>query len=226
MTGNGEKRESRALDPTIIADPQLKAETEAANGLRQYDLGIQIIQEALDRRAFKLRPSRLLDLNRAALDGLNAYAGNWRPGPVTITHSKHIPPDAHLVPGLIEEMCDYVNDSWAEATAIHLASYVMWRLNWIHPFADGNGRTSRISSYVILSIRSGFVVPGSPTIPAQIANDKNPYIDALEDADTKWSEGKLDVKKMEELQESLLARQLANFYESAGGKLPPTKAAD
>jgi hypothetical protein len=36
----------------------------------------------------------------------------------------------------------------ADATAIHLAAYLMWRLNWIHPFADGNGRTARMTSYV------------------------------------------------------------------------------
>jgi Fic family protein len=52
-------------------------------------------------------------------------------------------------------MCDYVNDQWSVRTALHLAAYVMWRLNWIHPFTDGNGRTSRISSYVILTIKAG-----------------------------------------------------------------------
>jgi Fic family protein len=43
----------------------------------------------------------------------------------------------------IEFMCDYVNDRWAEASAVHLCAYVLWRLNWIHPFGDGNGRTAR-----------------------------------------------------------------------------------
>ena len=30
------------------------------------------------------------------------------------------------------------NDNWDDSTPVHLASYVMWRLNWIHPFTDGN----------------------------------------------------------------------------------------
>ena len=53
-----------------------------------------------------------LSLHRAALDGISAYAGNFRPAGVEIQGSRHTPPGAHLVPGLIEEMCDYVNDNW------------------------------------------------------------------------------------------------------------------
>lgn len=70
-----------------------------------------------------------------------------------------------MVPHLVEELCDYVNNNWEQASAIHLASYVMWRLNWIHPFTDGNGRTSRILPYVVLSAKINGVLPGTPQIP-------------------------------------------------------------
>jgi Fic family protein len=140
---------------------------------------------------------------------------------VKIQGSKHEPPGAHLVPELVEELCDYVNDNWEKSTPIHLAAYVMWRLNWIHPFADGNGRTSRILAYVVLSIRAGFVLPGTPTVPDQIVDNRTPYFDALDAADEAFKHGRLiDVRKMEELISSLLATQLAGFYESAGGKVP------
>jgi Fic family protein len=94
-------------------------------------------------RPFKLRPSHLLHLHRAALDGITAYAGNWRPAGIEIGDSKHKPPAAFEVPERIEELCDYVNDKWDVKSPLHLAAYVMWKLNWIHPFTDGNGRTSR-----------------------------------------------------------------------------------
>jgi Fic family protein len=101
-----------------------------------------------------------------------------------------------------------------------LGAYIMWRLNWIHPFADGNGRTSRILSYVVLSIRAGALLPGTPTIPDQIVENRNPYFDALDAADSEWKEGHIDLTKMEEFLAALLARQLAGFYETAGGKIP------
>jgi len=221
MSPESDKRDSRAFEPELISDPQQKAETEVRNGLRQYDAGIQAIQTALDRRAFKLRLSLILGLHREALAGISSFAGNFRPAGVKIEGSRHEPPGAHLVPELVEELCDYVNDNW-ERTPIYLGAYVMWRLNWIHPFADGNGRTSRIVSYVVLSIRAGFILPGTPTIPDQIVDNRAPYFEALDAADDAYAKGKnIDVSKMEALVGSLLANQLAGFYKSVGGKLPP-----
>jgi Fic family protein len=221
MTGDGrERRDSRALEPELITDPQEKAAAEARNGFRQYDAAIGVIHTALERGSFKLRPSLILGLQREALAGISSYAGNYRPGGVAIEGSKHDPVGAHLVPELVEEMCDYVNDHWSESTPLHLAAYVMWRLNWIHPFADGNGRTSRIISYVVLSIRAGAALPGTPTIPDQIVDNRNPYFEALDAADSAYRGGKIDVSKMETLLAALLAKQLAGFYQAAGGKLP------
>lgn len=218
--GAGDRRDSHALEPELITDPLRRAEAEAANGLRQFDAGKGAAQEAIDRQAFKLRPSLILGLHREALAGISLFAGNFRPSSVEISKSKHEPPSAHLVPALVEELCDYVNEHWEPATALHLSAYVMWRLNWIHPFADGNGRTSRITSYVVLMVRSGFILPGTPTIPDQIVSDRRGYFNALDKADAAWKEGRVDVTAMEELLGGMLARQLAAFYESAGGKMP------
>jgi Fic family protein len=215
-----ERRDSRALEPELITDPQQKAAAEARNGFRQYDAAIGAIQSALERGYFKLRPSLILGLQREALAGISSYAGNYRPSGVSIEGSKHAPVGAHLVPELVEDMCDYVNEHWHNSTPIHLAAYVMWRLNWIHPFADGNGRTSRIVSYVVLSIRAGSLLPGTPTIPDQIVDNRTPYFEALDAADFACRDGKVDVSKMEDLLGSLLANQLAEFYKFVGGRLP------
>lgn len=213
------ERHSRAAGPELISDPISKAEAEARNGLKQYDLALSCIQAALDRRDFSLRPSLILGLHRTALEGLSLYAGNFRPAGVVIEGSVHRPPESFLVPELVEDMCDYVNERWPDATPIHLAAYIMWRLNWIHPFADGNGRTSRMLSYVVLSVRAGFVLPGTPTIPDQIVENRGPYFAALDAADAAFrANGETDVTLMEELLGNMLARQLTSFYALAVGK--------
>ena len=146
-----DRRHSVASEASLVADEQARAEFEARNGLIQFDRACQMIIEAIDRgAAWKLRPSSILTLHRSALEGLSPYAGNFRPSSVEIQGSGHKPVDAHRVPELIEDMCDYVNTNWSEKNAVHLASFIMWRLNWIHPFSDGNGRTSRMVSYVVL----------------------------------------------------------------------------
>jgi len=97
----------------------------------------------------------------------------------------------------------------------------MWRLNWIHPFADGNGRTSRITSYVVLCVRAGYEPPGSPTIPEQIVQNRQPYFQALDAADEAWrATGAVDVSEMENLLSALLARQLTAAFQQAGGEAP------
>lgn len=214
------RRHSLAAAAELITNPQLKAEAEAANGLRQYDLAVRMAQEAIERGGrFRLRVSHVLALHREALAGVSNFAGNFRPAGVEIQGSSHKPVGAHLVPENVEELCDYVNDNWEAATALHLASYVMWRLNWIHPFDDGNGRTSRTLSFLVLCVKAEDVLGGTPTIPDQIVQNRNPYFAALDAADAAWKQGQIDVTVMEELLESLLARQLRNLFEKAGGRV-------
>lgn len=219
MTSEPRKeRHSHALQPDIITDPQQKAEAEAANGLRQYDYAERSVHQALERAPFKLRPSLIYALQREALQGISAYAGVQRPGDVEIVNSQHEPVGAHRVPELLEELCDYVNDNW-DKTPVHLAAYVMWRLNWIHPFADGNGRTSRVLSFFVLSVKLGFVLPGSPTLPELVIAHRSDYEDALDAADAAYKKNEtIDVSKMERLIELLLAKQLHRVYEQAAGK--------
>ena len=101
--GKREARESRAAEPELITDPQLKAEAEAANGLRRYR-AVKSVQEALERQPFKLRVSRILAFQREALQGISGFAGLTRPAGVEIRGSKHEPPGAHLVQELLEEL--------------------------------------------------------------------------------------------------------------------------
>ena len=214
-----EERHSKALEIELISDPEQKARQEAENGLRQYDEVIERINYSLQpERPFKLRPSAILSLHRRALEGISSFAGVFRPGGIEIKGSKHSPPGAHLVPELVEQLCDYLNDNWTKFSPLHLAAYTLWRMNWIHPFVDGNGRTSRAVSYLVLCVRLGYVLPGTTTIPEQISRNKNPYYQALEAADKANASGKLDLAEMEKLLESLLAAQLVSVINAARSK--------
>lgn len=214
-----QERHSRALDAELISDPDLKAKKEVSNGLKQFDAVAERIEYfSHPERPFKLRLSLILDLQRIALEGISAYAGNFRPAGIEIKGSKHQPVGAYLVPGLVEELCDYVNDNCGKKSPIHLCAYILWRLNWIHPFTDGNGRTSRALSYLVLCIGLGYRLPGTKTIPEQIAEDKTPYYRALEIADEGLKNNRVpDLSAMEQLIEGLLAKQLFGVLQRAKG---------
>ena len=222
MSDDKRVRHSKAENANVVSDDIEKAGREAANSVRQAERVRDYIIDALDGRPFKLRPSRILDLNRCAIDGLDAYAGNFRPAGIDIGESEHQPPDGHMVPELVEELCDYVNENWETRSAVHLAAFVMWRLNWIHPFTDGNGRTSRAVSYLVLSVKLGMLLPGTKTIPEQIVEYRDPYYEALEDADKKYAKAsgfpEDIVTKMEILMAGMLAVQLRSMHQTALGQ--------
>ncbi|MDP9053569.1 MAG: Fic family protein [Acidobacteriota bacterium] len=216
MSAEDPPRHSKAGEAELITDPDSLAEREALNGLRQFDAVVEIVECFQDEdRPFRFRPSQLLHLHRIALDGISSYAGNFRPAGIEIGGSRHQPPGAHRVPELVEDLCEYVNSGWAERSALHLAAYVLWRLNWIHPFTDGNGRTSRAASYMVMCCKLGYVLPGKQTIPDQISENKQPYYEALEAVDESLRAGEVNLAKLEEMLSTMLGRQLYAIHADA-----------
>lgn len=216
-TDTSTDRESEELAGELITDPELKAEREVENGFRQFDEAMAELEIWQAESNYKLKPSLLLRLNRIALEDIHEKAGSYRNGPIKISGSEHTPPGPEDVPELVEQFCDYINEHWERSNALHLAAYCMWRLNWIHPFPDGNGRTSRIVSYLVLCASTGTRLPGKSSIPEQIVENKKPYYRALESADQAQRDKRLDISEMEKLLDSYLAKQLVGVHDAAKG---------
>lgn len=80
-------------------------------------------------------------------------------------------------------------------------------------------------SNVVLNVKLDGLLPGAPSIPEQIANDKKPYYDALEEADHAWATDKIDVSALESLLGDTLARQLADAIKRAAeAPAPPPRS--
>jgi Fic family protein len=209
-------RQTVSEEPLLILDPEERAAAEAENALLQFDRVLDLVDMAIrDGQPFKLRPSTILALHAEAMKGIHRQAGTWRNTPVEIHGSEHQPPAEHLVVVNVEDMCEWINASWDKRTAIELCAYIMWRLNWIHPFADGNGRTARAVAYLVLCVRAGARLPGAPTIPEQIAEEKRPYYAALEAADRSGDPENPDLAEMVALLEEYLTKQLQAVLASA-----------
>ena len=68
----------------------------------------------------------------------------------------HIPPGPHHIPLLMDEFSKWLNsDIAARLHPIKLAALAHYKLVHIHPFIDGNGRTSRLLMNMIL-MQAGF----------------------------------------------------------------------
>lgn len=196
-----------------------QAVLEAENALRVGDWSREVTTRFLEpERPFRLTPSLILEAQQIACEGLKRDAGAYRTDKVSLVDRKHVPPPAFLVQSHTQEMCDYVNNNLHDATPLHLSAFIMWRLNWIHPFSDGNGRTSRTISYIVLSVRLGYHLPGRPTITRQIEEDRKPYFDALEEADEYGNDlATMNIEAMEQLLKGLLSRQLLSVIADGSG---------
>ncbi len=191
-----------------------------ANLDRQYDFLQSLVQTSigLDRRIVSL--SMIEALNFHAIACLHAYAGVQRPCPVVV--GTYTPPAHHRVPALMSILVEDINRYIGTADPIDLGAYVLWRLNWIHPFVNGNGRTARVIAYYIICVALGAWLPGSPTLPDLLRRDRSDYVAALQAADASMLTGTLDTSQLHGLLVKLLDEQMAPFAAppSSGGTPP------
>ncbi len=157
---------------------------------------------------FTLSVEVICELNLLAVDGLTANPGKLRARDVVIQGSRHEPPTWATLPGLLADLCNQVNEGAQDA--VELAAYVLWRLNWIHPFEEGNGRTARTVAYLVLCAALGSELPGETTLIERIAWQKIRYYRVLEHADAAALAGRRDLSAMTALLRELLEAQLEN----------------
>jgi Fic family protein len=201
-------------DPKLLCDASEKAEREAANGLEQ----IEYVSELIQLGALELRESHLLKLHELAVSGIYACAGSYRTFPVVITNSPHKPPEAWQVKGLSIEAIDWINETRGKRPALERAAYALWRFNWIHPFGGGNGRTSRALAYQIICMQDGVMMPGSPSMPVLIYQNRHEYVRALRAADAALAAaGANDFSEMNAFLRDMLVRQLAGVIDRLSG---------
>ncbi|WP_413916694.1 Fic family protein [Candidatus Skiveiella danica] len=84
----------------------------------------------------------------------------------------------------MDDFVNTVNRNWESADPVGLAAYVLWRLNHIHPFINGNGRTARAASYFVLCVKAGQWLPGTTILPELLRRERASYVTALQSADS------------------------------------------
>lgn len=201
-------------DEQICSDADVDR-LERRNALLQFDEIRRLATADRTKRGSVAIDAALVKRHLFATTDIFSFTGQFRHSPVGIGGTAHKPPPADEVPGYVDEMCRYVIDHW-DAKPVHLCSYLLWRCNWIHPFRNGNGRTTRGLAYLTFLLRLGYEPGGAPTFVDMISDDKTLYYSALDDADAAWLGGRLDVSSMERKVSELLAKQLMQIVDDAG----------
>jgi Fic family protein len=189
-------------------NPALFAKIQEQNLLRQYDLLSNCVEIGLEKGIESFDKYTLWALNYAAVANIAQHGGRHREEPIYV--GNHTPPHFREVPDLMDRFFSFVHENWTiidHPTVI--AAYALWRLNWIHPFVEGNGRTARAACYYLICLKQGRLLPGKKIVPERIRENRTPYYDALRASDQAWELGHFNVTVLAEYLGELLKAQLA-----------------
>ncbi len=185
---------------------------EISNGARQYDFLRSIVGAAIAVGRPFLSASIIKSLNYHAIACLHTNAGEYRPCQVYV--GAHTPPEHYRVDALMDDFINYVNRNWETTDPVVLSAYVLWRMNYIHPFINGNGRTARAACYFVLCVTNGGWLPGNTILPELIRRERAAYVEALTQVDESLA-GQFTLEPLHTLLVKLIAEQINGGNEPA-----------
>jgi Fic family protein len=187
--------------------PELFAKIQEQNLLRQYDLLLNCIEIGLAKGIEAFDKYTLWSLNAAAVANIAQFGGRYRESPIYV--GNHRPPHFKEVGDEMDRFFSVIHENW---TVIDhptlLPAYALWRLNWIHPFVEGNGRTARAACYYLICMKQGRLLGGRKIVPERIRETREPYYAALRAADKHWDAGDFNVTQLANYLGELLKGQL------------------
>lgn len=158
-----------------VSGKSMREHLEAIN----HQEAIGYIKQLMERN-FSINERELLTIHNLILRGIIPDdAGRYRRVQVMIKGSTHMPPQPFIVPKKMEDYFIWYEENKTKLHPVILAAEMHERLVTIHPFIDGNGRTSRLIMNLIL-LQNGYVIAN---IKGDYENRIN-YYQALESAQT------------------------------------------
>ena len=159
-----------------ISGKSMREHLEAIN----HTEAISYIKD-IAKQDIEISERTIKEIHALILHGIDREnAGRYRTVPVMISGSTHMPPQPYLIEKQMEDFI--LRFKQMEAEKVHpvlIAAYLHDELVRIHPFIDGNGRTSRLLMNLYL-LRHGYVI-----ITLKGSNDaKVNYYKALEKSHT------------------------------------------
>lgn len=152
-----------------IQGKSLKEHLEATNHVEALDY----IKTLVSKKRQDLREDDILDIHKAILQKIEEnHAGRYRTQHARLTGSETILPNPVKVPDLMKTFINWLTGNNSDHP-VKIAADAHFKLVTIHPFSDGNGRTSRLLMNLLL-MQAGYP-------PAIIRKeDRLEYVNALE----------------------------------------------
>jgi Fic family protein len=181
------KRRHLALEGKAHVIVQRKIDEAQRKGSLGIPTSIEFLKW-LHRSFYERVPAELRVLERPDGQKVDVVPGEFRSGPGhDVAVGRHVPPSSASVQASMAHFAARFATADKSATnrIIAIAS-AHHRLNYIHPFVDGNGRVSRLMSHAMAQ-RAGIGGHGLWSICRGLARglkDKSEYMSMMDDADS------------------------------------------
>ena len=174
----------KQVDQVLSNKKPLTRHQYAEIEVRNYSQALAFIDKRKTTNK-KLRVKDILDIHKIVAQDLleNEKTGFWRTNPVYIEdhHGKAVYSGAlpKIVPQEVEKLLQWLNTQASELHPIIAAAILHFQFISIHPFADGNGRTTRLLTSLYLGLRH-YDFRSSLVLDSYYAADRKEYYHALQ----------------------------------------------
>lgn len=166
----------------VLAGKQVTALEKEIKEVENYNRALGNIEKLGTKVGFQISEQTIKDIHRTLLADIDdEIAGQYRTKQVYV--GDYLPPEHFKVPSLVQELVKWINDPQPEnLSPILYAGQAHYQLVAIHPFEDGNGRTTRILT-TLMFIRNGYDMMGFFAPESYYNRDRKVYYEALSSAD-------------------------------------------
>lgn len=191
-------------DGTLPADKSLEEVQEVKYHQKAWDFVVSQYQsKEIDEAIIREIHRKVLYYDE------DMFPGEYRKVNIIIRDAEHHPPKAHHMARFLEVYYMKLQDRWSDP--IEKAAFAHAELTKIHPFTDGNGRTSRlVMNYLLMQ-------SGIPPV-AITKTGKAEYFDTLAVYDETN-----DIKPLKKLIEKFIEKELNLFFNLYSEQIPKFK---
>ena len=202
--------EERAADPS---------RREARNAYDAYEFANHLAEDAV----LAVDQGLLRTFNWLLLDGLPGGAaanrGRYRRSGMFINdpatgETRYTAPPAAWVPDLMDSLEDDIGDWIADDRPEIAAAKIHFGLVTIHPYSDGNGRTSRLAADLALRL-GGRAIGGMLSVSGVLLDRRAEYFDALNREQGSEFRGEIDITRFVRFHTEVLSEAVGRLGQRA-----------
>lgn len=178
----------------VLNGKKVIAQAEDIKEVQNYNKALEFVEQMVKNADFELADEFFKNVQAILLKDIrDDIAGKYRT--IQVHVGDYLPPQPYQIPNLMGELVSWIkNPEPQDLSPILYAGIAHYQLVAIHPFEDGNGRTTRLLTTLML-IQNGYDMTKLFALESYYNRDRKAYYEALSSADKYRIEGQPDLTR-------------------------------